>query len=62
MILIYTDATDVEIILFIYVILYGLFIFSVTGLVCAAVLGKLSKKAGNVKEQVLSNDLEKHSK
>nr|XP_034319165.1 transient receptor potential cation channel subfamily M member-like 2 isoform X2 [Crassostrea gigas] len=33
-----------------------------TGLVCAAVLGKLSKKAGNVKEQVLSNDLEKHSK
>lgn len=33
-----------------------------TGLVCSAILGKLSKKASNVKEQVLSNDLAKHSK
>lgn len=33
-----------------------------TGLVCSAILKKLSKKAGNVKEQVLSNDLENHSK
>lgn len=36
--------------------------FAVTGLVCSAILKKLSNKAGNVKEQVLSNDLEKHSK
>lgn len=36
--------------------------FTVTGLVCSAILKKLSEKAGNVKEQVLSNDLEKHSK
>lgn len=34
----------------------------VTGLVCSAILRKLSKKANNVKEQVLSNDLEEHSK
>ncbi|XP_065938117.1 transient receptor potential cation channel subfamily M member-like 2 isoform X1 [Magallana gigas] len=33
-----------------------------TGLVCSAILKKLSKKANNVKEQVLSNDLEEHSK
>lgn len=37
-------------------------VFVVTGLVCSAILKKLSKKAGNVKEQVLSNDLENHSK
>lgn len=36
--------------------------FEVTGLVCSAILKKLSKKANNVKEQVLSNDLEEHSK
>lgn len=34
----------------------------VTGLVCSAILKKLSKKANNVKEQILSNDLEEHSK
>lgn len=34
----------------------------VTGLVCSAILKKLSKKANNVKDQVLSNDLEEHSK
>ncbi|XP_062589311.1 transient receptor potential cation channel subfamily M member-like 2 [Saccostrea cucullata] len=33
-----------------------------TGLVCSAVLQKLSNKAGNVKEQILSNDLLEHSK
>nr|XP_034319464.1 transient receptor potential cation channel subfamily M member-like 2 [Crassostrea gigas] len=33
-----------------------------TGLVCSAILRKLSKKANNVKEQVLSSDLEEHSK
>nr|XP_034318676.1 transient receptor potential cation channel subfamily M member 2-like [Crassostrea gigas] len=33
-----------------------------TGLVCSAILKKLSKKANNVKEHVLSNDLEEHSK
>ncbi|XP_052693640.1 transient receptor potential cation channel subfamily M member 2-like [Crassostrea angulata] len=33
-----------------------------TGLVCSAILRKLSKKANNVKEQLLSIDLEKHSK
>uniref|UniRef100_K1QH82 Transient receptor potential cation channel subfamily M member 8 n=1 Tax=Magallana gigas TaxID=29159 RepID=K1QH82_MAGGI len=36
--------------------------YEVTGLVCSAILKKLSKKANNVKEQVLSNDLEEHSK
>lgn len=34
----------------------------VTGLLCSAILKKLSKKASNVKEQLLSNDLEQHSK
>eukprot|EP00105_Crassostrea_gigas_P038065 XP_019922213.1 PREDICTED: uncharacterized protein LOC105326905 isoform X5 [Crassostrea gigas] len=33
-----------------------------TGLVCSAILRKLSKKASNVKEQILSIDLEEHSK
>nr|XP_034320576.1 transient receptor potential cation channel subfamily M member-like 2 isoform X2 [Crassostrea gigas] len=33
-----------------------------TGLLCSAILKKLSKKASNVKEQLLSNDLEQHSK
>lgn len=33
-----------------------------TGLVCSAILKKLSTKANNVKEQILSNDLEEHSK
>lgn len=33
-----------------------------TGLVCSAILKKLSKKANNVKEQILSSDLEEHSK
>ncbi|XP_052693613.1 transient receptor potential cation channel subfamily M member-like 2 [Crassostrea angulata] len=33
-----------------------------TGLVCSAILKKLSKKANNVKEQILSNDLADHSK
>nr|XP_034329613.1 transient receptor potential cation channel subfamily M member-like 2 isoform X2 [Crassostrea gigas] len=33
-----------------------------TGLICAAILQKLSKKADNVKEQILSNELENHSK
>ncbi|XP_062596063.1 transient receptor potential cation channel subfamily M member-like 2 [Saccostrea cucullata] len=33
-----------------------------TGLVCSAILQKLSVKAGNVKEQILSNDLAEHSK
>lgn len=32
-----------------------------TGLVCSAILKKLSKKANNVKEQILSIDLEEHS-
>jgi hypothetical protein len=35
---------------------------SVTGLVSSAVLDKLANKANNVKEQILSNDLEEHSK
>lgn len=35
---------------------------AVTGLVCSAILKKLSKKANNVKEQILSNDLAEHSK
>lgn len=34
----------------------------VTGLVCSAVLKKLSKRARNAKELVLSKDLEDHSK
>uniref|UniRef100_K1PW66 Transient receptor potential cation channel subfamily M member 3 n=1 Tax=Magallana gigas TaxID=29159 RepID=K1PW66_MAGGI len=34
----------------------------VTGLVCSAILKKLSTKANNVKEQILSNDLKEHSK
>lgn len=33
-----------------------------TGLVCSAILKKLSKKADNIKEQVLSCELEEHSK
>lgn len=33
-----------------------------TGLVCSAVLKKLSKRARNAKELVLSKDLEDHSK
>lgn len=33
-----------------------------TGLVCSAILKKLSKKANNVKEQILASDLEEHSK
>ncbi|XP_056002348.1 uncharacterized protein LOC125661864 isoform X2 [Ostrea edulis] len=33
-----------------------------TGLVCSALLQKLANKANNVKEQVLSSDLEEHSK
>lgn len=33
-----------------------------TGLICAAILQKLSKKADNVKEQILSNELKNHSK
>lgn len=33
-----------------------------TGLVCTAFLNKLSKKANNIKEQILSIDLEEHSK
>nr|XP_034320577.1 transient receptor potential cation channel subfamily M member-like 2 [Crassostrea gigas] len=33
-----------------------------TGLVCSAILKKLSKKANNLKEQILSVDLEEHSK
>nr|XP_034319204.1 uncharacterized protein LOC109618232 isoform X3 [Crassostrea gigas] len=33
-----------------------------TGLVCSAILKKLSKKANNVKEQILSNELAEHSK
>lgn len=37
-------------------------VFVVTGLVCSAILRKLSKKASNVKEQILSIDLEEHSK
>lgn len=36
--------------------------FAVTGLVCAVILKKLSKKAHNVKEQILSIDFEEHSK
>lgn len=35
---------------------------AVTGLVCSAILKKLSKKANNVKEQILSNELAEHSK
>lgn len=53
-----------------YVLLTGLmcselflvYIFAVTGLVCSAILKKLSKKANNLKEQILSVDLEEHSK
>lgn len=33
----------------------------VTGLVCSAILKRLSKKANNVKEQILSKELEEHS-
>nr|XP_034320574.1 transient receptor potential cation channel subfamily M member 2-like isoform X2 [Crassostrea gigas] len=33
-----------------------------TGLICSAMLKKLSKKANNVKEQVLAKDLEEHSR
>ncbi|XP_056002361.1 transient receptor potential cation channel subfamily M member-like 2 isoform X2 [Ostrea edulis] len=33
-----------------------------TGLVCSALLQKLANKANNVKEQILSNELEEHSK
>lgn len=36
--------------------------FTVTGLVCSAFLKKLSKKANNIKEQILSIELEEHSK
>lgn len=35
---------------------------AVTGLVCSAILKKLSKKANNVKEQILSIEFEEHSK
>lgn len=42
--------------------LWHCFFFLVTGLVCSAILKKLSTKANNVKEQILSNDLEEHSK
>lgn len=41
--------------------LYIDFVLSVTGLVSSAILKKLSKKANNVKEQILSRDLENHS-
>lgn len=37
-------------------------LIAVTGLVCSAILKKLSRKANNVKEQILSNELEEHSK
>lgn len=33
-----------------------------TGLICSAMLKKLSNKANNVKEQVLAKDLEEHSR
>lgn len=36
--------------------------FVVTGLVCSAILKELSNNASNVKEHVLSKDLEEHSK
>lgn len=36
--------------------------FVVTGLVCSAILEKLSEKVSDVNEQVLSKDLEEHSK
>lgn len=38
------------------------FVFLVTGLICSAMLKKLSNKANNVKEQVLAKDLEEHSR
>lgn len=43
-------------------VLVLVYIFAVTGLVCSAILKKLSKKANNVKEQILSVDLKEHSK
>lgn len=38
------------------------FVYLVTGLICSAMLKKLSNKANNVKEQVLAKDLEEHSR